>query len=90
MTLEINEHSHKTINSWMFKFSGSGLISDPHMKFQKSQNELSYHKGSENIKYTIVKYGETFYGRHTALIQAVMKIQILKGMTLENNDHTYV
>ena len=25
------------------------------------------HRGPENIKYTIVKYRETFYGRHTAI-----------------------
>ena len=25
------------------------------------------HKGRENINFTTVKYGETFYGRHTTL-----------------------
>ena len=28
----------------------------------------------ENINSTLVKYGETFYGRHTALTPAVVKI----------------
>ena len=34
---------------------------DPRINFQKSRNELNDDKGPENIKYTVVKYGETFY-----------------------------
>ena len=32
------------------------------------------YKGTADINYTIVKYGKTFYGRHTALASAVVKI----------------
>ena len=50
------------------KFSGPiqlvsgnlGLISDPHINFQKSRNGLRNHIGPENINYTIVKYGKYF------------------------------
>ena len=42
--------------------------------FSKSRNRLSDHNGPENINYTIVKYGETFYGRHRAQTSAVVKI----------------
>ena len=45
-----------------------------HINFQKKPNGLNNRKGPENIYYTIVKYGETFYGRHTALIPAVVEI----------------
>ena len=44
------------------------------INFRKSRNRHNDHKIPENINYTIVKYGETFYGRHTALIPAVVKM----------------
>ena len=31
------------------------LISDHHIKFQKSRNELYIHKGPQNVNYTVVK-----------------------------------
>ena len=31
-------------------------------------------KGRENISFTIVEHKEVFYGRHTALSQAVVKV----------------
>ena len=34
------------------------------MNFSKSRNGFNDHKEPENINYTKVKYGETFYGRH--------------------------
>ena len=37
------------------------------LHFQRYYNGSSDPKGNENITYTMVKYGETFYGRHTAL-----------------------
>ena len=55
-------------------FGQLGLISDPPVDFQKSRNGLNDHKGPENINYTIVKYGETFYGHLMALTLAVVKI----------------
>ena len=44
------------------------------VNFQNSQNVLSDHEGPENINYTIVKHGETFYGHLTALSPAVVKL----------------
>ena len=41
-------------------FDQLGLLSDPHINFQKSRNLFIDPKGPENITYTIVKYGETF------------------------------
>ena len=41
--------------------------------FKNSPNGLNDQKGSENINCTRAKYGETFYGRHTALTPAVVK-----------------
>ena len=43
------------------------------INFKKSQNELNYQKGPENINYTIVKYSEHFTAA-TTLIPAVLKI----------------
>ena len=40
-------------------FHQLGLSNDAHIKFQKSLNGFSDHKGPENINYTMVKYGET-------------------------------
>ena len=37
---------------------------------------LCDHKGPEQKNYTIVKYDETFYGRHTTLTPAVVNINI--------------
>lgn len=39
----------------------------PSYNFHKSRNGLSVHSGPENIEYTLMKYGETFYVHHTAL-----------------------
>ena len=41
------------------------VISDIHISFQKYREGPNDHKGPESINYTIVKYIETFYGRHT-------------------------
>ena len=54
-------------------FGQLGLIRVPQVDFQKSQNGLNDYNGPENIIYTIVKYGETFYGRNTALTPIVVK-----------------
>ena len=43
-------------------------------KTKKKQNDLNAHTGSETINYTIVKYGETFYGPHTSSTLAAVKI----------------
>ena len=40
-----------------------GLISDSHIYFQKSRDELRDHKGQENVNCTIVVYEHTFYGQ---------------------------
>ena len=40
-------------------FGQLGIICDPDINLQKSQNELNGHKGEENRNYTIVKYRET-------------------------------
>ena len=47
-----------------------GLISERHKNFQNFRKGLSYHKGPESINYTIVKLGEMFDGRNTALTKA--------------------
>ena len=67
MTLESNEHIHKTENSWCQVFlailASFGLlvvISDPHVNFQNSRNGCNAHKGPENINYFILKYGVRF------------------------------
>ena len=49
--------------------------------WKKKRNELSDHKGPENINSTIVKYGETFYGHHTAPTAAIVKIYSKKSYT---------
>ena len=43
--------------------------------FSNPENGLSDHKGLENINYTtsIVKFGESFNGRHTALTSVAVK-----------------
>ena len=41
---------------------------------QSHFNGLIDRKGPENTSYTIGKYGETFYGLHTALTPAVVKV----------------
>ena len=41
-------------------FGQLGIISDPHINFQKSRSGLNDHKGTENINGTIVKQDETF------------------------------
>ena len=43
-------------------------------QIQKSWNWLIDHKGPENINNTKTKYKETSYVLHTALTQAVVKI----------------
>ena len=76
LTLESNK------KNWSVKFSGPDSVVSANKallvilikKFQKSRSRLNDHKGPENINYTIVKYGETFYGRQTALTAAVIKI----------------
>ena len=50
-----------------------GFNNDPRVNFRKSWNGLNYHREPENINHTIMEYGETFYGRHTALIPALVK-----------------
>ena len=56
---------------------------------QSNQNGFSDHKGNKNIICTMMKYGETFYGRHTALNTSCSegKIKIYK-IAFENNEHT--
>ena len=73
MTIENSKLSHKTANSWSVHFFARlagfgqlGLIKDPHIIFQKSQNELNDHNGPE--KNTLD------YGRHTGLTPAAIKI----------------
>ena len=41
------------------------------------------YKGAENINYTIVKYGETCYGHHTALTPAIVKINTVDSCYLD-------
>ena len=55
-TLESSEHNHKIKNSGQL-----GFIIDPYIIFQNYQNGLNDHKEPENINYTIVYYGETFF-----------------------------
>ena len=51
-----------------------GLIIDPHSKKQTNETKrLNDPSGPENINCIVVKYGDTFYGRHTALAPAVVK-----------------
>ena len=47
-------------------FGQLGVISDLHINFQKSWNGFNDHRKPNNINYTVVKYGETIYGRHKA------------------------
>ena len=55
-------------------FNIDGNLDDPvlaihigkHSKFQRNQNGLNNPKRNNNIIWTMVKYGDTFYGRHTA------------------------
>ena len=68
MTLDSIEHTHKTENSWcevflarLPGFGQLGLTNDS----QIVHNGLNDDKIPENISYTIVKYGETFYSRNT-------------------------
>ena len=56
--LEGNEHIHT------FSIGQLGLISDSRMILFKHPDGLNYHKGPDNINYTIVKYDETLYGHH--------------------------
>ena len=44
-------------------------------------------KGPEKYNYTIVKYGEPYYGRHTVLTPAVVKIS-LSGMSKTISEDT--
>ena len=78
---ESNDYSHKIKNSWCHIFLASlarfcklGLISDLHIIFQKSWNGPNYYAGPKHIYYIILKYDETFNGRHTALTPDVVKI----------------
>ena len=50
-------------------FGQLSLIGDPHIYFQ--HHGMGDQKGPENINHIIVKYGETIYGRHTALTSLV-------------------
>ena len=53
---------------------------------------LNDKKEPENINYPIVKYKDTFYGRHTALktnISCSADKCILKGMPLESKEHPH-
>ena len=78
MTFEGNEHTNETENRFSVKFLGPasfgqlGLNSDFRITFPKSWNGVSNYI-PENVKYTPVKYGKTFCGRHTALTLAVVK-----------------
>ena len=86
-------HSQKLkqmkFNFWdQTSFDQLGLISDPGKNFQNPE-WVHDHKGLENIDCTIVKYGETFYGRLTALTPAEAKVnRFLKRMTIESDEHT--
>ena len=78
MIIDSNE---KQLNCWCFLgqtscFSQVGLLSESHLTFQKSHNELNNLKRPENIKinnYTIEKYKVMFYGHGAALTSAVVK-----------------
>ena len=67
------------------------LINDPHINFLQARNGFNDHKEAETINCTIVKYGEAFYGLHTTLKSAVVKINIFqkKQTTLESKEHTH-
>ena len=66
MTLESNKHTYKIENGssitffWarQVSFGQLCLISGPNINFQKCRNGLNYHKGPENINYTI--YSEVY------------------------------
>ena len=62
--------------SWATRaiFDQLGLISDPHLDFQKPRNGLNDYKELENI-YIVLQWspGEA-YGRHMTLTPAAVKI----------------
>ena len=62
----------KDVESIVASFGQLSLIRDPHINFQNYQDGLDYHKGTENIIYTIVK---TFYGGHMTLSPVVWVFQ---------------
>ena len=81
--IEIKQLKCHFLGARLASFSRLGHISDIHMFFLKI---LKWpHKGSNNIKYIIMKYGEKFFGRHTALTTAVLKIK----MTIESTENTH-
>ena len=64
--------------SILTSFGKFGHLSDPHIYcFHNFPNRLDDYKGPENMNYTIVKHGETFYGLHAAITSAVVQMNIL-------------
>ena len=44
------------------RLASFGLITEPHINFQKSQNGINGHKGLENINFTV--WGDTLQTPH--------------------------
>ena len=70
-------------------FGQLGLIRDPLINFQNSWNRLNDKEGLENIKYTIVMYGDTFSVHHKALTPAVVKVNVISELIFESNENTH-